>query len=514
MKETALSFKNLNEMLEESVRDVPDAAAFFYKGQTVTYRALAERIERCAAGLAKLGIKKGDTFGLVLRNCPEFVTLFFGLSRLGAVAVPVNFLERAERLAYIFRDAEVKGCLTSKEFVATVREAQKSVPSFKHLFLKDADDDASFARLLSNDAPPPAASQPDDLVLLIYTAGTTGAPKGVMLTHKNFLANLESCRGAIDLARKDRFLCLLPMFHSFAWTANVLLPLRLGASTVVMETLLPFEPVLKAIWEHKVTLFCGVPPLFAALTQKVKGVKALVLRFLNPVRVAVSGAAALPGPVHQAFEKTFRIPLLEGYGLTEAAPVVSLNPLRGERKDGTVGLPIPGVQVKIVDDEEKPVPVGEVGEICVKGDNVMPGYYKLPKETQEAFTRDGWLKTGDLGKLDADGYLSIVDRKKDLIIVKGLNVYPQEIEAALMTHPAVNEAAAVGIQDDSGDEIIRAFVALKEGQTAERADLMQICREKLAPYKRPKDIEIRKELPKNALGKILKRDLRKEAAGK
>jgi long-chain acyl-CoA synthetase len=335
-------------------------------------------------------------------------------------------------------------------------------------------------------------------------------PKGVMLTHKNFIANIESSRGAIELRREDRFMCMLPMFHVYAWTTNVLLPLRLGSSTLIIESLLPFEPVMKSIWEHKVTVFCAVPPIFGALTQKIKGMKALLLRLVNPVRVCISGAAPLPAQTQRNFEATFGIPLLEGYGLTEASPTVTLNPLHGARKPGTVGLPLPGVKVKIVDDAEKEVPLGDVGEICVKGDNVMSGYYKKPQETKEAFTADGWLKTGDLGRLDPEGYLILVDRKKDLIIVKGLNVYPQEIEHILLSHPDVSEAAAVGIRIEDGDEIIKAFVTMKEGRSVEKSELFKICREKLAAYKIPKDIEIRKELPKNAIGKILKKDLRRE----
>ncbi|HRY29641.1 MAG TPA: AMP-binding protein, partial [Elusimicrobiota bacterium] len=456
--------ENLNQMLADAVKQSGDAAAFLFKDEPILYRDLDDKIRRCAAGLAALGIGKDDTFGIVLRNCPEFVIAFFALSRLGAVAVPVNFLEKGERLGYIFHDAGVKGCLTAREFLGNVREAQKRVPTLKHLFLKTAGHDLpAFDSLLHQGDPPPEHPvAPNDLAMLIYTAGTTGSPKGVMLTHKNFVANVESCRKAIELSSADRFMCVLPMFHSFAWTTNVLLPLRLGAGTVIIESLLPFEPVLHTIWKHNVNVFCGVPPIFSTLTQKVKGLKAMALRLINPVRLVVSGAAPLPAGVQKKFEETFGTPLLEGYGLTEAAPVVSLNPLHGARKDGSVGLPLPDVRVKIVDDEERLLPDGQVGEICVKGDNVMAGYYKRPQETREAFTKDGWLKTGDLGLLEADGYLRIVDRKKDLIIVKGLNVYPQEVETVLRSHPAVDEAAVVGIYDsESGDETVKAFVTLK-----------------------------------------------------
>ncbi len=509
--------KTLNAALDASVRAAPDAPVFYYRNETWSYRRLGEAVERCAAGLHALGIRRGDAFGFVVRNGPEFVILFFALCRLGAVAVPVNFLEKGERLGFIFADAGVKGCLTSREFLKNVLEAQRRAPALKHIFLKDSGGPhPGFEELLA--APTAAATDSDlgadALVLLIYTAGTTGLPKGVMLTHGNFLANIESCRQAIEINERDVFMCLLPMFHSFSWTVNVLLPIRLGASIVVMETLLPFEPVLKAIWDRKVTVFCGAPPIFAALTQKIRGLKALAVRFVNPVRVAVSGAAALPGKVLEDFEHAFHIPLIEGYGLTEASPVVSVNPLHRERKAGTVGLPLPGVQVRILDDAERPQTIGEVGEICVKGANVTAGYYKRSEETCAAFTADGWLKTGDLGRLDADGYLTVVDRKKDLIIVKGLNVYPIEIENVLAGHPDVEEAAVLGLPDDTGDETILAFVVPRKGKTLDAPALLGLCREKLAPYKVPKEVEIRSEFPKNAIGKILKKDLRGEAAAR
>jgi len=512
-----MSQKTLNQILGETILNHPEDTAFFYKEEVLSYRELGQRIDRCTVGLQKLGIREGDTFGVVVRNCPEFVILFFALARLGAATVPVNFLEKGEKLGFIFNDAQVKGCLTSREFLKNVKTGQTKAPSLRHIFLKDnGGAERPFNDLIADAGPATGLPEmtPDRLVLLIYTAGTTGTSKGVMLTHKNFCANLESCRGAIELKQEDRFLCLLPMFHSFAWTANVLLPLRLGASTVIMETLLPFDPVIKAIWKYKITIFCGVPPIFAALVQKVRGIKALIIRMINPVRVAVSGAAPLPAPVHKAFERTFGIPLLEGYGLTETSPVVTLNPLHGKRKSGTVGKSIPNVHIKIVDDEEKAVAQGQVGEVLVKGENVMQGYYNRPQETQESFTKDGWFKTGDLGRLDDEGYLAIVDRKKDLIIVKGLNVYPQEIENVLLSHPSVAEAAAVGIADQSGDEIIKAFVTMNPGQSADRSDLLKLCRDNLANYKIPRDIEIRKELPKNTLGKILKRDLRREAGSR
>jgi long-chain acyl-CoA synthetase len=504
-------------MLARTVESFADKPALIFKGEVMTFAELQQQIERCAAGLAELGIGRGDTFGIVLRNCPEFVILSFALSRLGAVAVPVNYLEKAERLAFIFNDAEVKGCLTSKDFLRTVREAQASVPSLKHVYLRQPGGDApALEEIYRHPLPETAGPEvdPEDLVLLIYTAGTTGLPKGVMLTHRNLLSSVESCLLAFDLSEKDSIMCVLPMFHSFAWTTNVILPIRLGAKNVVIESLLPFQPAMKQLWKHKVTLVCCIPQVYSALVHHVHGPKALLLRLLNPLDMAISGAAPLPAEVQVKFEKTFGTALLEGYGLTEAAPVVSVNPRYGTHKPGTVGLPLPGVDVKIVDDDERELPTYEVGEVCARGDNVMAGYYKRPEETKETFSADGWLKTGDLGFLDSDGYLTLVDRKKDLIIVKGLNVYPQEIETVLAAHPAVDEVAVVGVRDPLGDESVYAFVVLAEGESVKSRELIAFARPQLAAYKIPKHVELVEELPKNALGKVLKRELRETAASK
>ena len=509
--------RTLNEMLGHTAREVPDSVAYAFKDRSLTFSELEQTIERCAAGLVSLGIGKGDTFGLVLRNCPEFVICAFALARLGATAVPVNFLEKADRIAMIFNDAEVRGCLTAREFLKTVRRAQESVPGLEHVLVRDhADDTPAFDELLHHTLPDsegPAVTS-DDVVLLLYTAGTTGLPKGVMLTHRNLISSVESCALALDVSGADRALCVLPMFHVFAWTTMVLLPLRLGAKTVIVESLLPFQPALKEIRKHRVTLVCCVPQVYSTLVQRVHGPRALLLRLLNPVKLAISGAGPLPAEVQIAFEKKFGTALLEGYGLTEAAPVVSVNPRYGTHKPGSVGLVLPGVKAKILDEDEVELPRGEIGEVCVLGDNVMPGYYNRPEETRAAFTAEGWLKTGDLGYFDSDDYLYLVDRKKDLIIVKGLNVYPQEVEAALTAHAAVLEAAVVGVKDATGDEAIHAFCVLAEGAGVKQKELLSLCRETLASYKIPRSVTFRDELPKNALGKVLKRELRDELARK
>lgn len=495
----------LADLIAPHAASNPDKPAFIFKDKVLTYKELNEQVLLCAQGLTKLGVKKGSTFALILRNCPEFVILSLALSKIGAVSVPINFMEKPERVSLILNDARAIGILTSKDFATSVQSAAKSVKTVKHIILRE-----NFYDLFKHG---PLKKGPlvkeSDLMTLLYTSGTTGQPKGVMLSHKNFLANVNQCMEAIALKSSDKFLCLLPMFHSFSWTTCVLIPLKLGCTIVVIESLLPFDPVIKAIWEHKVTLFVGVPQIFGALAAKIHGAKALFIRLLNPVRMAISGAAPLPGPVYTTFNKNIGVPLLEGYGLTEASPVLCFNPEK-KPKVGTVGLPIPGVQIQLRDDNGKKVKPGEVGEIWAKGDNIMQGYYRKAKETADAITKDGWLKTGDLGRFDEDGYLSIVDRKKDLIIVKGLNVYPQEIENVIEQVANVKEVAVVGKPDaETGEELIRAFVVAKDGTSIDKEAVLDACREHLAPYKRPKDVVILKELPKNALQKILKKELRK-----
>jgi len=505
----------LHELLERQARERPRATALAFKGQTWSYAELQEDIERWASVLAARGVKVGDCFGLALRNSPEFVMTFFALVRLGARAVPVNFLLKADEVSYIFDHAGVVGVITQPAFLENVLEARKKLPGLRDVIVTGGAREGalSFDELM-NEMPVPApglarSSDPGEVAMIIYTSGTTGKPKGALLTHQNFLCNAEqSCAMVPSLNRRDVFLCLLPMFHSFAWTVCVLLPIYLGCKVVIMESIQPFGDVIKQIFKQRVSVFVAVPPIYAALLRVPFW---RPMRWINPLRVCISGAAGLPAPVHAKFEKKFGVPLMEGYGLTEASPVVALNP-ENKRMAGSIGKPVPGIELRIVEESGADVPPGEVGEICIRGGNVMKGYYRQEEATREAFLdpERRWLRTGDMGFIDSDGYVHISDRKKDMIIVKGLNVYPKEVEDVLLSHPAVQEAAVVGVADETGDELIRAFVALKEGKSADKQELLKLCRGKLAPYKCPKDLEIREELPKNTLGKILKRVLRDE----
>jgi long-chain acyl-CoA synthetase len=507
----------LHQMLEDQAKARPHDAALVFRGNKISYEDLQDRVLKWASVLYQRGVKAGDTYGIVMRNSPEFVITFFALVRLGTRAVPVNFLLKADEIAYIFADAGVVGVITQPPFLGGVLEARKQLPALRDVVVTGdrREDVLSFNQLLEN-APPitslPQCGQPDEPAMIIYTSGTTGKPKGAMLTHRNFIANVQQCLGMVKLDHNDTFLCLLPMFHSFAWTVCVLLPLSIGTSTVIVESIQPFGEVIKQIFRHRVHAFVAVPPIYAALLRVPFW---RPLRFLNPLRICISGAAALPTAVHQNFEEKFGVPLMEGYGLTEASPVVCLNP-QDRRVPGSIGKALPGIELRFVDEAGKDVPKGEVGEICIKGDNVMKGYFHHEEATREAFLDDAhqWLKSGDLGHIDNDGYVFISDRKKDLIIVKGLNVYPKEVEDILLSHAAVQDAAVIGVQDETGDELIRAFVTLKPEATVDRQELLKLCRGQLAPYKCPRDLEIRKELPKNTLGKILKRTLRDEAVAK
>jgi len=505
----------LHGLIERQAADRPQALALTFKDLEFSYADLQERIDRCASALHARGVKSGDAFGILTRNGPEFIIMFFALMRLGARAVPVNFLLKADEIAYIFRDAGAVGVLTQPAFLKNVRQAAKGLSKLRDVVVAGGrgEEALSFEALLESAGPAagvPRSADAEAVAMVIYTSGTTGKPKGAMLTHRNFVANAEQCIAMVPtLSPRDIFLCLLPMFHSFAWTVCVVLPLRLGGRIVVIESIQPFGEVIKQIMRRRATIFVAVPPIYSALLRVPFW---RPMRWINPVRLSISGAAALPGPVQQKFEKKFGVPLLEGYGLTEASPVVTLNPEKNRRL-GSVGQALPGIRLRIVDEGGQELPAGEVGEICVQGDNVMKGYYRQEEATREAFLDEDWrwLRTGDVGRLDADGYLFISDRKKDLIIVKGLNVYPKEVEDVLFEHPAVQEAAVIGLPDETGDEIIRAYVTLKAGVSVDKQELMKLCRSKLAPYKCPKDLEIRPELPKNTLGKILKRQLRAEA---
>lgn len=508
---------NLNQVLEKNVAKHPKKKALIDRKGNLTYHELQEKANSIARTLLDLGVKKEDKIGILLRNSSEYVLAYLAATKIGAVAVPINFLLKPEEIKYILDDSETVLLVTNTTLGEPIRSLKNSLPKLKNFVYVDIPKSEqgiiSFQEMFSNSVTLPHISvDEEDLASIIYTSGTTGKPKGVMLSHGNFLANVRSCEKAIELKEDDHILCLLPMFHSFAWTVCVLLPLHSGLTTVIAESIRPFSRVMQMIYKHKVTIFVAVPPIYSALTRLP-----FFVRYLSPVRLCVSGAAALPVEVLDSFNKKFRIPLLEGYGLTEASPVISFNPMH-KPKAGSVGLPVHEVEIKIIDENGKDLPLGEVGELCARGKNVMKGYHRCPEDTEQVFLSGGWLRTGDIAKVDHEGYIYILDRKKDIIIVKGLNICSPEIENVILRHPALAEVAVIGIPDETGDEIIKAYCVLKEkvhrNHEVIKKEIFHTCREKLAFYKMPKEIIFCTELPKTPLGKIAKKKLRELAKEK
>ena len=509
--------KTLNDLLDHAAQSAAPRSGLMTAEKFISYAELKSRVLLTASSLKARGIKKGDRVAIVHRNDPVFIEAYFSLSRLGAVAVPINYMiHNPEELAYMLNDCGAAGVVTQKEFLKGIREAAKISPQAPRLWISDAlssechKNEEPFSELYADKAESFDSSiAEDDVAAILYTSGTTGKPKGVMLTHKNLITNTEGGIARLNLFSHDSSLAILPMFHTLAWTANVLVSMRLGSRLAIAPSITPPKPWLNLMTKSKTTLFLAVPQIYSLLAKSSKGLKGFILRhwYFRKVRMAVSGAAPLPVATIENFERSFKVKILEGYGLTETSPVITIN--SPERpKPGSVGKPIEGVEVKIIDDEERMLKAGEEGEICARGNCVMKGYYNLPEETKKTFTKDGWLKTGDIGILDEEGYLFIRDRKKDMIIIKGLKVFSAQVEAVLAENPEILESAVIGVPDEHGDEIIKAFIVLKPGSKEDKSSLMKYCREKFDSYKRPRDIEIVESLPKNSLQKILKRTLR------
>jgi long-chain acyl-CoA synthetase len=481
----------------------------------VTYAELRDLVLKGASLFRSKGVRRGDCVAILHRNGLGFVTAYFALSRLGATAVPINFMvQKADELRYMLKDCSAKAVVTQRAFLREVTHAIEGVESVSTVWITDgtaprAEDFWSGLRAAPA-AEGPGEAGPEDVAAVLYTSGTTGVPKGVMLTHANLVSNCDASIRHFRLAEgEDVFPCLLPMFHTFAWTVCVLIPMRLGAMSLVISSITPPKPWLLRMGRHRATVFVAVPQIYAVLAKQAEGLKRWLLRlwFFRGVRFCVSGAGPLPAGVARDFKRAMGLDVLEGYGLTETSPVVAVIP-PGRMRLGSAGLPIPDVRLRVIDDAGRELPAGEEGEVCVAGPCVMKGYLNLPEATRETVSEDGWLRTGDIGLIDRDGYLHIRDRKKDMNTVKGLKVFSAQVETVLLTHPDVQEAAVVGIPDGDGDEIIKAFLVLKPEASADRSALMHFCRQKLDSYKRPRDIEIVPELPKNTLQKVLKRVLR------
>ena len=521
---------NLASVLEHQAMLTPDRVAVTFGSTQITYGELDAGTSQIAGGLLGLGIAPGDHVALSCPNVPWFPLAYFGILKAGAVVVPLNVLLKPREIAYHLKDSDAKALLafegTAELPLAAMARAACDEAACPHLLIMTADHAApspvapalTLGQIMHGQ---PAAfdarrRRPHDTAVILYTSGTTGHPKGAQLTHENMLTNAVASRDMFLPAasagfEQDVSLVTLPLFHSTAQTCQMNAGFYGGFRLVLLPR---FDPgvVLQTIVREQVGFWIGVPTMYWALLEHVASGKAEAGPIAQHLRVCVSGGAPMPVEVLRRFETTFGVRVLEGYGLSETSPVVCFNQLQKPSKPGTVGFPIFGVDVRCVDDEGRPVAVGERGEIVVRGPNVMKSYYNRPEATAEA-TRNGWFHTGDIGILDDQGYLAVVDRKKDMILRGGFNVYPRELEEVIMTHPAVSLVAVVGIPDERLGEEVKAFIVRKSGATATEEDLLEWFREQFASYKYPRSVEFRDSLPMGATGKILKRELKAAVPG-
>ncbi len=505
-------YSNFYEFLAAQAKKRRRKVALFVDDEKITYGEVLERVDRLAAFFSQRGIREGDKVALFLRNSPEFIYAVFAISKIGAIVVPVNTFLKEEELSYILKDSESTALVASMVYEEVVNRSNAQVQCELVLWEGEApktdEKNVGFEEALASTAAVPHVSRSlEDTAVLIYTSGTTGKPKGAMLSNKNLLSNVEFARKLIKVKPKDRVIVFLPMFHSFTFTVGVIMPLYVGGSIVIIKSLQPFTNIFKQTLTKRVTLFFGIPSVYNALA---KAKLPWYFMWFNNIRAFISGAAALQPKTLDAMAKKFkRAKLLEGYGLSEASPVVCVNTLK-KQKAGSVGTAQYDYQIKIVDDEMNELPFGQIGDIIVKGDHVMQGYFNRPEATRETIV-NGWLLTGDMGYLDDEGFLFIVDRKKDLIISKGINIYPREIEEVIDAFEGIAASAVIGVRDEKSGEIPVAYIELEEDteEVGEEA-LRQHMKKHLANYKVPRQIHTIPELPKNATGKVLKRVLKEK----
>ncbi len=530
----------LHAFLDDAAESYPGSTATIFYNAKKSYATLLRDAKRFSAGLRALGVKKGDRVAIDLPNCPQFVIAFFGALRIGAIVVPCNPLYTPPELRYQLADAGAETIVVLSRVYPAVKAAREGTklrniivtnikeempPVLRTLFTlaKEKKDGhrqpfegdpgaIAFQKLLTLKADDSAADvSPDDVALLQYTGGTTGTSKGAMLSHRALVANTMQCSAWFGHAMhdgKDNVMAVMPLFHVYGLTTVMNFAVLSGGG-MILEPQLDLEHVFKDIQRHKPTLFHGAPRIYNAINNS-----ALAKKYdLRSIVACISGSAPLLMETARKFRELTGANLVEGYGLTEASPVTHCNPVFDQTKNkfGTIGLTFPDTESRLVDIEtgEKDVAPGEPGELVIRGPQLMDGYYNKPEETSQAL-KGGWLHTGDIATIDADGYVAIVDRKKEMIIVSGFNVYPREVEEALAKHPAVLEGAAIGVPHPLKGEEVKAFVVLKPGQKATQEELIAFCREQLAPFKVPKAIEFRDSLPKTLIGKVLRRQLAEE----
>jgi len=529
--------QSLYQLFQKATQTYKQQPAVHFMGRELSYGELATQVESMASALTELGVKKGDRVAIHLPNSTQFPIAFFAAHAIGAVVVPCNPLYVAREMEYQLKDSGAGTIITLTRFYKMIKDIQPNTNlknvivsnikdyfpgflSFLYTVAKEkkegdrveiAPEDYKFTDLIKKHEgkkPPAVEVLPEDRAVFLYTGGTTGVSKGAVLQHRNLVANMYQVKSwCTDYQDgKEVALGVLPFFHSYGLTTVLNLGLLSGGKLVLLPRFV-LEDVLKTIDKQKPTLFPGVPTIYVAINNAPD----LSKYDIKSIRICISGAAPLPVEVQQQFEKNTGGRLVEGYGLSETSPVTHANPVYGKRKPGSIGLPMPDTEYKIVDVEtgEKEVPVGEVGELCIKGPQVMEGYLNMPDENAQAI-RNGWFYTGDIAKADEEGYTYIVDRKKDMVIAGGFNIYPRDIEEVLYTHPKIMEAAVAGINDPYRGETLKAYIVLKEGESLTEEEVKDYCKANLAAYKVPKLVEFRDELPKTMIGKVLRRMLREE----
>ena len=515
---------SLYEHIKQTTAESGDLIALVFMGNEITYQKMQENIDRIAAALTDLGVKKGDRVALMLPNCPEYVYTYYACMKLGAIVVQMNPLYMPDEVEFIIKDSGAKYFVGVDAAIESFQQARKKVDLEQviivRLFWTEVEgENLWYDELLQNYPPESLEAEIDpqeDVAVFQYTGGTTGLPRACMLTHYNLVANVTQIKEWLkewvdkvfaEKGRQHFGIGILPLFHSYGMTCVM----NTGLSLPSAQVLIPqfnADALLQAIVQYRPALFPAVPTIYIAVANHPQLAD---YQIHGIVEICNSGAAPMPVDVMARFERDTGSKMLEGYGLSEASPVTHCNPLFGVRKPGSVGLPYPDTDCKIVDlvDGVTEMPVGEEGELLIKGPQVMKGYWNRPEETAETL-RDGWLYTGDIAKMDEEGYFYIVDRKKDLVITGGYNVYPREVDEVLFEHPKIAEAVTAGIPDDYYGEVLKAYVVLKEGEEATAEEIIEFCSQKLARYKLPRQVEFRSELPKSAIGKILRRELVKK----
>lgn len=473
-------------MLEKSVERYADRPVLAADGRRITYGQLNDAVEVTTRRLARLGMKKGDKVALMLPNIPEFVYCYFAIVRAGAVAVLLNTSSTPFELTYLLNNSDAKILITQPAGEKRYNEIKDRLTSCHTAYIVNAGN--GFTDTVNEDSYSqnnlaPAVIDPDDPAEIIYTAGLTGKPLGAVLTHRNLCAELDMIQQVFRRQPDDVGLCLIPLFHSFGATVNMLNVIQAGCSTVMMDRL-TMDTLFSTIEKEKITYICSVPRLYVGMVFDDKASK----YDLSSLKLCVTGGSAMPAEFIPVFEEKFGVRLLEGYGLTEAAPACSFNLMDRPAKHGSIGTALIGIDIKIVDDEGRELPRHETGEVIVRGANVMKGYYKNDEATATVI-KDGWLHTGDLGRMDEEDYIFLTGRKKRMIITSGFNVYPQEVEEVLRLHPAVADTLVIGKEDLMRGEIVRAQVILRQGHQPDDKEIIRYCKEYLSSYKAPREIE-------------------------